>query len=268
MKTFGSILAFLWMGASLFFFVAAHAHEQRVYRIGIEDLDYYPLFSSEHGHSAEDFGLLRQILERFARRQGIEFDYVSLPITRFNHWYREKHIDFRLPDNPLWNGSDELDLHYSDALFEFFPTTVVLKSHENLPFEQFQRLGILYGFTPSTHWQQRIESGDVTLVRDRSIRVLVRLLYMGAIDGLDLHQTAVAHYASELGFDPSQLVVAAKAVPESAVAYQMSTLHHEPLLASLNDYLVQEVEEINQLKRLYGLDPNGFSSCRGGVCSF
>ncbi|WP_204101059.1 hypothetical protein [Saliniradius amylolyticus] len=229
-------------------------HSDRVLRIGVEDHAFYPLFSFTGDEQKKS--VLETILECFAEQYDVTFEYVPLPITRFKHWYEKDHIDFRVPDNPLWNSEQSESLKFSEPMMYLSQSTVVLAENQHLRLQQFERLGTLYGFTPSQHWQSRIESGELELVTDSSIKLLIRLLYSGVVQGLDLDIAVVRHYAEELGYNPEQLVLA-DGIQQSTIGYRMSTLKHPALLKQLNEFIATHEHKIQSWLDAKGINAVG-----------
>ena len=73
----------------------------QTYRVGVEDVDYYPIFSAV----PPDYlyrGYARDLLDLFASHERIHFTYVPLPVRRLNHEFRAGRLDLIFPDNPRW----------------------------------------------------------------------------------------------------------------------------------------------------------------------
>lgn len=239
----------------LFSGVAQAEHSGKVLRIGVEDHAFYPLFSFAEGERKE--GALEIILDRFAEQHDVTFEYVPLPITRFKHWYEQEHIDFRVPDNPIWHSQLQESLEFSEPMLRLSQSTVVLTENQSLSMEEFERLGTLYGFTPSEHWQKRIDSGELELMTDSSIKLLVRMLYNGVVQGLDLELSVVKHYAAKLGYNPEQLALAS-GIQKDSIGYHMSTLKYPSLLQQLNQFISVHRDQIQAL-----LDAKGINAVTG-----
>ncbi|UUZ54518.1 hypothetical protein LP419_40440 [Massilia sp. H-1] len=78
-------MTLLWLSAALALgtaggAAAAEADAPRQLTIGVEDLRYYPLHSSNNGSVFS--GYARDVLDAFAKQQGYSFRYVPLPINR------------------------------------------------------------------------------------------------------------------------------------------------------------------------------------------
>ena len=224
--------------------IASFAHaEKLVYRVGVENLSYYPLmdFNDEDKNS-----ILKQIMNDFADAEGITFEFIPLPIQRFYTWYDEGAIDFRLPDNPSWTSENDPSLEYSDPIITLCADVVTLAENRDMPKEQFNRLGTLYGFLPDSKWELAVRTGKVDVVTDSSLKVLTRMLLNGMVDGLDLHSSTIRHQTELLGEPVTKIAVASDFAP-STITYRLSTREHKDILEKLNRYLETQKDKTRQI---------------------
>lgn len=227
----------------LMFIAGSGRAEDAVYRVGVEDLSYYPLMAFSEQDSTS---ILKQIMNDFAEAEGIMFEFIPLPIQRFYAWYDEGAIDFRLPDNPYWSSKGDPDLEYSDPVITLCANVVTLAKNRDVPMEKFNRLGTLYGFMPDPKWEEAVKTGKVDVVTDSSLKVLTRMLLNGMVDGLDLHFSTIRHQAEKLGEPVTKFAVASD-FESSTLAYRLSTREHTDLLKKFNRYLEQQQERTRQI---------------------
>lgn len=227
------------------FIASVQAEDKPIYRVGIEDVDYYPLFTKKGDRYKTSF--LIDVMELFAQKRGVKFEYIHLPITRFAEWYQQDSIDFRLPDNPMWNINTE-NLVFSDDIIELRADTVVLKKNQHKPVSTLKVLGSLYGFMPGAHWKNRINTGKTRYVFENSMPVLVGLLKREMVDGLDVNLTVVHHHANELGYNTDDFVASIEA-PNIQYTYALSTMAHPEIIKDFDAFLVASQNEISLLKQ-------------------
>lgn len=221
------------------------ASEKHIYRVGIEDIEYYPMFTTKEERNKT--GFLIGVMELFAKQRGVKFEYIHLPITRFEEWYRQESIDFRLPDNPIWNTNND-KLVFSADILQLPSHTVVLKKNQSTPVSNLKFLGSLHGFMPAFHWEERIKSGKTQFTFKSSIRVLIQMLVKGMVDGLDVNISVVHHYAKELGYNTDDFVESTEA-PIFQYTYALSTMSHPEIIKDFDAFLVASQNEINLLKQ-------------------
>ncbi len=216
---------------------------KEVYRVGVEDLSYYPLMNFGE---VENTSILQRIMMEFAASEDVTFEFIPLPIHRFNAWYDEGAIDFRLPDNPSWTSDNDPKLSYSDPVVTLCANVVTLAENRDMATEEFDRIGTLYGFLPDMKWHDGIAAGDIEVVTDSSLRVLTRMLMNGMVDGLDLHISAIEHQADELG-EPRATFSVASSFAKTTLGYRLSTRQHSDLLDRFNRFLANEHAEVRRI---------------------
>jgi len=218
-------------------------------RVGVEAMNYYPVMDFT---TPQHRGLLSDIMTDFGNSHNISFEFIPLPLQRFNHWFEDNAIDFRLPDNPRWTQSGTPGLIYGEALITVCDTSVVLTENSDMTMDEITKLGLLYGFTPSSKWRERRAEGTLTTANERSVRILTRMLLKGLVDAIDLNIATIKSEMVSLGL-PEDLVSVAKNVPADGVKYRISTQSKPEVLAKLNHYVVENRESIDAKAREYGI---------------
>lgn len=208
------------------------------YVIGVEDVSFYPYLDfRSHSHK----GYLSDVMERFAEQQGITFTFVPLPINRFQYWYEEHQIDFRLPDSPDWNADDN-NLVFSEGIINVCAVMLVLAKNQHKPMSQFRSIGTILGFTPTRFWTELIRKGEVEVVEDSSPKVLANMLEKGFVDGVDLTYSTVRYQMDALGKTETEIAISSS-VPIYQLAYSLSTKKHTSVIKSFNHFLQNYQEE-------------------------
>lgn len=225
------------------------AEERRVYKVGVEDISYYPIQDFKHEPGR---GAVKEILDRFSAESGIEFEYIPLPIQRFHRWYDNGAIDFRVPDNPNWTHKSQPELIYSDPLIRLCETFIVKQEHKTLPIGSVRKIGTIYGFTPSSIWHERIERGEVEVIADPSLKVLTRMLLNDMVNGLDLDLATVRYQLSKLSI-PQDRVTVSQTIPHPSLGYRMSTLKHREIMNTFNLFLAENEMAISQAATFNGV---------------
>lgn len=240
------------LASILFLFSASDvlANERKVYRIGVEDVDYLPLMSSRQDGSYQ--GVIVDILEGFAQEAGLTFQYIPLPITRFDTWYKQDDIDFRFPDHQVWQPDKKEGLFFSVDVIEMKQQLVILRKNEQLRASQVSRIGTLYGFSLGHYWQVMVDDRKLNVISDPSMSVLVRMLFNESLQGLDLEIAVVKHYAKQLNLDPDRLTYA-KNIPTIPLHYRLSTKRHTQVLNQFNEYVTKHRATIDEISNRAGL---------------
>ncbi|NDV90984.1 hypothetical protein GTH32_07220 [Alteromonas sp. 345S023] len=232
--------------------MGVHANEKNVLRVGVENMNYYPVMDfTTNSHR----GLFSDIFVRFAQKNQIELDFIPLPLQRFNYWFKDHAIDLRLPDNPRWTHSTSETLMYSEPLITVCDTTVVLAKNRYIDKKEISTVGLLSGFTVAEKWQARIEEGSMEVAYESSIRVLTRMLLTGMVDAIDLNIATIEEQLKQLGHEPS-LVATAENVSAAGVKYAVSTQSHPSVINALNQFIKENRHTIDMLAQHYGVAVN------------
>ena len=228
---------------------ASSVEDQTVYRVGVEDIDYFPLFTQ--AGTIPDQGYLIELMKLFSKHKGYQFEFVRLPIARFPDWYNNNDIDFRIPDNPLWTQPPN-DLMFSDGLLNLDTVIVTLEDKQENELVTFKTIGTIQGFTPSPYWQKQLDRHRIKFVYENSMKVLIQLLVNGIVDGLDANLTVAQHYAQQLGHSPQRFVMA-NSSPVEHFEYHLSTIEHPKVIEQFNQFLEDNPSLIQGLKSRYQL---------------
>ena len=218
-------------------------------RVGVEAMNYFPVMDFT---TPQHRGLLSDVMTDFGALHNISFEFIPLPLQRFNHWFEDNAIDFRLPDNPRWIQSSTVGLIYGEALVTICDTSVVLKENTHIPMGEVTRLGLLHGFTPAEKWQEKRADGTLVIANERSVRILTRMLLNRLVDAIDLNIATVKSELVSLGLS-EDLVAVAEAIPAEGVKYRISTQSKPGVLAELDNYIIENRESINARAREYGI---------------
>ena len=217
---------------SIFLCLCTYSVIAETYTIGVEDHDYLP----HYNFNGKRCGPLCNALEAFAAQQGIDFEYVSLPVKRAKSWYSFEKLDFKLPDNPYWGDSGTDNPVFSDPIVWVNTATVVLKKNQTMNPKTFKLVAIFDGFIPHEHWQQKIDAGDVLLVEAPSTKLLTQYLFKGLVDGVNSDLETLQYQAAELGYNPDDLVIS-EILPQKTFAYSLSTIKHPQVIEKFNVFL-------------------------------
>jgi len=218
--------------------------------IGVEAMDYAPIMGT--GSGGEFRGYARELLDRFARRQGHSFEYRALPTKRLTAEHVAGRLDAVFPDNPNWQAEAKRghQLAYSAPTVPFQDVVMVPPARQDQP---LQELGIVRGFTPKRFLPQ-IEAGSLRVTEAGDPSRLIRMALAGRVDGVHL-ALPVAHYQlKQLGREGA--LVPSTAVPPTSYEfhYRLSSVRHAELVAQFDRFLREEDAALTALQHRYGLD--------------
>ncbi|NQD95834.1 transporter substrate-binding domain-containing protein [Pseudomonas sp. CrR25] len=222
------------------------------YRVGVEDVDYYPIFSVAAA-DGQYRGFARELLDLFAAHEQIQLHYVPLPVRRLYRTYWDGRLDLVFPDSPRWREPDkpERAIRYSQPLLTFQDVVLVRPQRVGQPRASFRRLGFVRGFTP---WKFRAEiaAGEVEVHWAPNPQGLIHMALAGYIDGANMAQQVAAFHLSQQG-RPDALVSEPELLPSSDSHYYLSSIRHPELIQRFDAFLRSERRAVAALKAKYGL---------------
>lgn len=209
---------------------------QTVYTVVVQDIDYYPIYRTAPDSRRYD-GYLRDVLDAFALREGIRFDYQPRPIRRGTAEFLGGQFDFILPAHPHWNRVAKAGkrIYYSRPLLYFEDAILVLDEKQTLRPEQMRRFGTIHGFTP---WKfaNDIEAGRLRVETARTPENLIRMALRGRVDAINLALPVARYHLEQMGIG-NALVSAAQLMAYERSRYHLATMKHPELIEALNHFL-------------------------------
>lgn len=241
-----------WLLSMLILLPIAPLAAQLEYRVGVEDVDYYPIYSAV----PPDYqfrGYARDLLDAFAVHEQIQLRYVSLPVRRLTHDYWAGRLDLIFPDNPRWSEGkkQELGIVYSQPLLVFQDAMLVLPSRLGQPREGFRKLGFVRGFTP-WKFQTEIAAGRVEIETSPGPEGLIRMALSGYIDAANMARQVAQYHLAQLG-QPDGLRVEPRLLSLVDSHYHLSSIRHPELIHRFDAFLLAEPRAVAALKAKYGL---------------
>lgn len=221
------------------------------YVVGVEELNYYPVYAVQDGQYV---GAARELLDAFAADAGFAFDYRPLPINRLYAELMGGTIDFKFPDNAYWNATakEGAGVTYSDPVIAYIDGVMVRPERVGQGPDAFSSLGTVTGFTPFS-WLERIQAGQVKVSENAQMRALLRQVLADRIDGAYVSIAVATHMlgtelkdAGTLQFDP--------ALPHSRDHYLLSSTQHPEVIARFNAWLAENADRVAEIKARWGAE--------------
>ena len=243
MKDFFCILIF-----GFFIFISAQATENRIYTVGVEQINYAPYFwINEYD---EYVGLVPDVLKLFAESEGISFIYRPLPIRRLQQDFKKGELDFRFPDNPDWN-EPTTDLIFSDPLTTVIDGLFVLEKNKGKPLYFYRNIGTISGYTaPSLN--EFLKEQKLSLVEVNTYESLLQMLILERVQAAYLSIEPSLYILNNTG-NNRENVVFDDTLPFDIANHYLSTKKHISLINSLNVFLVTDVKRIREIFKSYNV---------------
>jgi polar amino acid transport system substrate-binding protein len=231
----------------------ALANDNRVLKVGIEDIEYYPHLSI--GYRESSFAEI--VLKRFFKEQGYKVVFVPLPVKRFNNWFLTGDVDFKYPDNSVWRQDEK---HDTDITYSLPSVSGVIRTKENRgkPFSEIRNVGTILGFFPQM-WYDKIKTGEMELLEESNPRTVVKLPIKGLVDAIGIDFSVVHYYLGELGLQNKLLMD--PCLPNTRVGFSLSTINKQEIIFELNQFIASHQDFIQAVKEETGIidDPIAYS---------
>jgi len=236
--TLASSIALLWT-------LSAQA---RVYTIGVEDIDYYPLYKTE---SAQYKGFARDLFDKFGKENGYEFRYESLPVMRLTKYFVDGEVDFKFPDNSFWavDAKKDVKVIYSGAVLTYTDGVMVIPANKDKGFDQLKTLGVVRGFTPFPYLDH-IKDGKVKLQEANNLEGMTNQALSARSDGAYFNVDVAKYFMKNTLKQADALVFNAK-LPHDRSTYHLSTISHPDVLTAFDQFLQKNKAWVASLKKTY-----------------
>jgi len=238
----------------LLFTLAINFAEAKNFIIGVEAIRYYPLYDFSANDTTKP-SFTKEILSVFFDANNYQYQFVALPIKRFDKWYIEKNIDFKFPDNFRWRKDKEnkLNITFSQSVVKLIAGTYVLKNNKESSRNDIKRLGTILGFVP-TLWFDKIGSDNFTLVEESSPISVIRHLLHGNVDATNIDPNVIQHNLKQL--KENKQIVLNKNIKHEEFSYHLSSIKHPEIIREFNNFLNNNKELVESIKEKYGIDEN------------
>ncbi|MEH6347390.1 MAG: transporter substrate-binding domain-containing protein [Bermanella sp.] len=219
--------------------------------VGVEYLEYFPQYSydPEHGHR----GAYKAILDLFAQEKGYRFEYKALPVNQLFHAFIHEKLDFKYPDNILWNtkGKSQVKVYYSERVLEFTDGIMVLKNRYGFGLNKLKTLGIPKGFTPAGYTDS-VQRNEILLQEGNALKDVLGMLLIGQVDGAYVNKS-VANYQLANKYKMAGRAVFDDTLPFVKDAYRLSSIKYPKVIKEFNDFLQDNKTSIVAIKKEYGV---------------
>ncbi len=229
----------------------ANAADDRTLVVGVEELDYMPMYSTAGG---EYHGVGRDILDAFARDAGYTLVYKALPVPRLYASFFAGQVDLKFPDNAGWKAEDRdgKEIFYTAApLVVNVDASMVKPEDLGKGPDAVKVLGIVIGFSPWA-WTDRINDSTVTVVENPDFAALLRQVVADRVDAayasvpvMRLQSREIFGHDDALVFDPS--------LPYAKADFHVSSLSRPEVIAEMDAWMADHVQEIVDLRAKYGI---------------
>ncbi|WP_427397719.1 hypothetical protein [Glaciecola sp. 1036] len=230
-------------------FSLAKEKPPKVFKVGVNELDHYPLFDFNRN---EDKGLAWTILEGFAKKNNYEFEYIVMSSVKLQNAMESGQVDFVFPDNPLWSiyrYARDPNI-FSLPVVNAVSATFVTLENRDIELEQVSTVAIPYGYSAVT-WLAPLSDYEIDTLTTSSLKKSIQSLYRGTSTAADIEYN-IAQHLIEQSTNPVTLVVNPN-LPNVPIGYHLSTIKHILIVERFSHYLINNAELIDLLRQKYGV---------------
>lgn len=230
---------------------AAGTSQAETYTVGVEDIDYYPLYAYRGGAYE---GFAKEVLTKFAESKGYTFSYKPFPVVRLTNYFVEGKVDFKFPDNENWAGDAKknVNITYSDPVVSYTDGVMVLPENKGKGTSALKKLGTVRGFTP-WDYLSLIKSGAVVAKEASSLESLVKQALHGRVDGAYFNTVVASYYLENKQNKPGALVFD-DSLPHTSSTYKFSSIQHPKIIEEFNQFLVDQAPWVREIESKYGIE--------------
>lgn len=235
---------------ALTFSLWAYGEDQDL-QVGVEEVHNYPYYGL---HKGKHVGIGRDVMDRFAATQELEFQYKIYPVERLFRTFLKKAVDFKYPDSPLWRKELKGDtkIYYSKPIAKFIDGTMVKPELKGKGVKRIKKLATIRGFT-AWSYLDKIKSGAIELVQEEKIRNVIRLVVNGTVDAAYVN-VEVANYLMNHKLHTPGALVFDPELPHDKGGYRVSSIKYPKMIDKLNQFL-ESTNVRNETLRKYGVEP-------------
>ncbi|MCG8667874.1 MAG: transporter substrate-binding domain-containing protein [Pseudomonadales bacterium] len=229
--------------------VTSITHAQ-TFVVGVEDIDYYPLYAYKEGNYQ---GVAKEVMDKFASSKGYTFKYKPFPVIRLTKYFVEGQVDLKFPDNEVWAGDAKkgLNVAYSNPVIDYTDGVMVLPASAGKGIGALKKLGLVRGFTP-WDYLSLIKTGSVKSKETSSLDALIQQTLHGRVDGAYFNVSVAKYHLAQNLKKPDGLVFD-DGLPHTSSSYKLSSHKHPKIIEEFSQFLIDEAGWISEVNKKYGL---------------
>lgn len=214
--------------------------QKPTYTVGVEAITYPPYSQVEN---KEYSGPFKDILDRFASKNNIQFTYRPLPVARLYMEFYAKELDFKIPSNPYWQQDlkkkKNVEIFYSAPVIHFTDGLLCKKEYQH---PELKKIGTVTGFTPWDYLDD-IQKKKISLNENPHTEGLLQQAIMERVNCAYINISVGKYYLTHV-LKKKDALIFNKNLPHTKSSYHLSTLKHQDLLKKFNAFLKAESDFI------------------------
>jgi hypothetical protein len=229
----------------------------KTYSIGVQNFeDFQPYSTYQDNHYG---GFNRDLLDMFASKHGIKFDYKVRPLKRLYSEFLAERLDFKYPDSDKWSPEQKKNqkIYYSQAVVEYIDGLIVTKQNQGKPFEELEKISIINGFTPESRYQLAKQQRKIEFIGGANYQRLLDLVAEGRVDGA-YFDIIIAENHIGRGKGKQRHLVFDSNLPYIKGTRRLSSIKYPEIIALFDKFLINNKSQIDALKSQYNIIENRY----------
>lgn len=219
--------------------------------VGVETTDYFPIY---RGTSNDYIGFARDLLDAWAKDDGLTLSYTPLPVRRLFDTFFAGELDLKFPDNAIWQrqAREGKTITYSQPVLAYIDGVAIAPDRVGKGVEQIKTLAMVRGFY-AFEYLDRIEAKQITVAEQTDFPSLLQFVLLGRADVAYGNRDVINYTLREVLKRPGALVFD-QSLPHTASHYHLSSLRRPELIARFDRWMAANAGPIGALKAKYGLN--------------
>ncbi len=217
----------------------------KTYIVGVEDYIDHPYQSVKA--NGEFYGIIRDILDKFAKEEEIEFIYKPYKSDELYKEFLAGRLDFKFPDNYIWKYSEKegYKIIYSIPVTHYIDGIFIKKSSYGKKMKDFKIFGTNKGDDIDHILSKKQKDGKIEVKNANNCAELISKIIAGEIDAIFCNYDVMQYllkgsiYENEIVFNPDFIFI--------DNYFYLSTLKYPEIIEKFNGWVRENREYIERV---------------------
>jgi hypothetical protein len=207
---------------------------KKIFIVGVQSNNEFPLYNFDPKIGFE--GVFKKFFDNFAKEEGIEFIYKTLPKNQMLKAFLNGDVDFKFPDNPFWSSAIKRskEVVYSNPVYYYVEGIFTKKEQKFEGLDKVKSLGVVGEIVPwSLHHD--VEARKIKITKSNSCKLLIKELMDGDIEGAYCNYHVANYYIEKFGLEDK--IAFSENLPNVNDYYYLATIKHPEIVERFNNWV-------------------------------
>lgn len=217
----------------------------KTYSVGVESYIDHPYQSVKA--NGEFYGVLKDILDSFAKEEGINFIYKPYKSAELYKEFLSGNLDFKFPDNYIWKFAEKEghNIIYSIIVTHYIDGIFIKKSDLGKKMKEFKIFGTNKGDDIVHILSKKQKDGRIDVTNAQTCSELISKIMAGEIDAIFCNYDVMRYllkgslYEKEVVFNPDFLFI--------DNYFYLSTIKHKEIIEKFNKWVIKNRQYIERV---------------------